>query len=154
MTIASLSSQATDITPDDYCVFGLATCFLKEDGEFHEVQIIEPIPSAALETILKGIPTSYQFACAKQVKDILVSDKIQIPAEFPSEAQLCADFLNRAIAAIRTYKTHATAQEYIPLGTMRDDFNYSLERKRVLNFVNKVGKEDNVKQHPHTHQTL
>ncbi|MGH7999306.1 MAG: hypothetical protein ACREPR_07750, partial [Brasilonema sp.] len=65
MTMATLLPNAPDISADDYCVFGLATCFLKEDGEVHQVQVVEPIPSAALEAILKGIPTSYQLACAK-----------------------------------------------------------------------------------------
>lgn len=154
MTITSLHELAEDIQVDDYCVLGLATCFLKEDGEFHEVQIIEPIPSAALEAILKGIPTSYQLACAKLVKDIALEDKIQIPSEFPPTAQLADDFLSRMIAAVRTYKSRPAAQEYIPVGTWRDDFNYSLERKRVLNTVNIVRNEDNVKQHPNTHKTL
>lgn len=154
MTVTSPLKQAEDITTEDYCVFGLATCFLKEDGEFHEVQIIEPIPSAALETILKGTPTSYQFACAKQVKDIITGDNIQIPPEFPPTAQLCDQFSERAIAAIRTYKSRPSAQEYIPLGHIRNDFNYSLEKKRVLNAVNVVRTEDNVKQHSHTHKVL
>ena len=46
-------SQAPDISTQDYCVFGLATCFVREDGEVEQVQIVEPIPSAALEAILK-----------------------------------------------------------------------------------------------------
>ncbi len=154
MTVTSLLSQAPDITSDDYCVLGLSTCFLKEDGEFHQVEIIEPIPSAALETIIKGIPTSYQFACAKLVKEIVKGENIQIPPEFPETTQLCDDFIPRMIATIRTYKSRPQAQEYIPLGTKRDDFNYSLERKRVLNAVNVVRTEDNVKQHSHTHKVL
>ncbi|ELR97294.1 hypothetical protein [Gloeocapsa sp. PCC 73106] len=154
MTVTSLLTQAEDIKKDDYCVLGLATCFLKEDGEFHQVQIVEPIPSAALEAILKGIPTSYQLACAKLVKDIIQDDQVQIPPEFPESAQIGDDFLERMIATIRTYKSRPTAQAYIPLDTVRDDFNYSLERKRVLNTVNIVRNEDNVKQHPHTHKQL
>lgn len=153
MTVTSLLSTE-NITIDDYCVLGLSTCFLKEDGEFHQVEIIEPIPSAALETIIKGIPTSYQFACAKLVKDIVIGENVQIPPEFPENTQLCDDFISRMIAAIRTYKVRPQAQEYIPLGTKRDDFNYSLERKRILNAVNVVRTEDNVKQHSHTHKVL
>jgi hypothetical protein len=37
---------------------------------------------------------------------------------------------------------------------MRQDFNYSLDRKRVLNASKVVRTEDNVKQHSHTHQVL
>ncbi|TVQ42376.1 MAG: hypothetical protein EA365_15305 [Gloeocapsa sp. DLM2.Bin57] len=154
MTVTSLLSQAQDITSEDYCVLGLSTCFLKEDGEYHQVEIIEPIPSAALETIIKGTPTSYQFACAILVKDFIIGENVQIPAEFPETTQLCDDFIPRTIAAIRTYKSRPQAQEYIPLGTKKDDFNYSLERKRVLNAVNVVRNEDNIKQHSYTHKVL
>jgi hypothetical protein len=42
----------------------------------------------------------------------------------------------------------------VPVGTRRDDFNYSLERKRVLNAENVVSTEDNVKQHKYTHEVL
>ncbi|MGC8711919.1 MAG: hypothetical protein ACP5RH_05955, partial [Leptodesmis sp.] len=58
------SLNATDLSADDYVVLGLATCFIKEDGEVHAVKIVEPIPSAALEAIVKGIPTSYEMAIA------------------------------------------------------------------------------------------
>lgn len=154
MTTATLFPDAPDIAADDYCVFGLATCFLKEDGEFYQVQIVEPMPSAALEAILKGVPTSYQLACAKPVGEVIKSDTPRIPAEFPPQAQWCDDFAQRVIAATRTYKSRPEAKVHIPLGGVRHDFNYSLERKRVLNAVNVVRTEDNVKQHSHTHKVL
>lgn len=154
MSVNSLLNQAQDINLDDYCVFGLATCFLKEDGEYHQVQIIEPIPSAALEAIIKGIATSYQFACSKLINELVDEERLKMPPEFPSSTQFCDDFTNRMIAAARTYKSRPHAQEYIPLGKVRDDFNYSLERKRILNAVNVVRQEDNIKQHPHTHKTV
>ena len=37
-------------------------------------------------------------------------------------------------------------RDIVPLGQVRSNFNYNLERKRVLNFVNVVSDEDNVKQ--------
>ena len=154
MATATLFSNAADISADDYCVFGLATCFLREDGEFHQVEIVEPIPSAALEAILKGIPTSYQFACAKSVGEVVSGDNPQIPPEFPNTAQFCDNFNERVIAACRTYKTRSQAKDYIPLGTVRKDLNYSLDKKRILNAVNVVRTEDNVKQHSHTHNVL
>lgn len=154
MTTTTVFPDAPDISAQDYCVFGLATCFLKADGEYQQVQVIEPIPSAALEAILKGIPTSYQIACAKSLNEILPSDTPQIPTEFPENTQLCENFMERLIAAVRTYKSRPEAKVHIPLGTVRNDFNFSLDRKRVLNAVNTVGKEDNVKQHKHTHQTF
>lgn len=154
MTTAALFSQAPDIVNDDYCVLGLATCFLKEDNEFHQVEVIEPIPSAALEAIVKGVPTSYQLACAKSVGEIFVDETPQIPAEFPATAQFCDNFSERVLAAIRTYKKRPEAKEHIPLDTVCNQFNYSLERKRVLNATNVVRTEDNVKQHSHTHKVL
>jgi hypothetical protein len=154
MTSALLLAQAPDLASDDYCVFGLATCFVREDGEVYQVEVVEPIPSAAIEAILKNIPTSYQFVCAKTLGDLFADDTLQIPTDFPVSAQLCDNFTERAIAAARTYKNHSEAKEYIPLGTLRQDLNYSVERKRVLNAANVVRTEDNVKQHSHTHKVL
>ncbi|BBA79580.1 hypothetical protein RGRSB_1095 [cyanobacterium endosymbiont of Rhopalodia gibberula] len=156
MAIVTLLPNAPDISTDDYCVFGLATCYLKEDGEFFEIQVIEPIPSAALETILKGIPTSYQLACARSVGEVIEIEKevLHKPSDFPDNAKFCFNFAERVVATVRTYKTRTEVRAHIPEGTSRDDFNYSLERKRVLNEVNIVRKEDNVKQHSHARQIL
>ncbi|MGK7953352.1 MAG: hypothetical protein AB4368_32350 [Xenococcaceae cyanobacterium] len=154
MTTAVLLKQASDLNADDYCVFGLATCFLRQDGEIEQVKIIEPIPSAALEAILKGIPTSYELACAKTLEEIFQGETPQIPSEFPAETQLCDRFEERVIAAARTYKVRPEAKKHIPIGALKQDFNYSLEKKRVLNTVNFVSTEDNVKQHSHTHKVL
>jgi hypothetical protein len=154
MTNATAYASAPDLSPEDYVVIGLATCFVKEDGEVRELQIIEPIPSAALEAIAKGIPTSYKLAVATTLGEVLVGDKLQTPAGFPDLAQFSDDFGQRAIAAARTYKSRTAAQSLIPLGTTRADFNYSTERKRVLNLKRVVSKDDNVKQHAYTHQVL
>lgn len=153
MTITNLANIA-DVSNDDYCVFGLATCFVREDGETKEIQVIEPIPSAALEALIKGIPTSYKLACAKTIGEIIVNDSLEIPADFPATSQFCDEFIDRSIACIRTYKKRISAQQYIPLNTVKNDFNYSLERKRILNQINVVNTEDNVKQHSYTHQKL
>lgn len=153
MTTASLISN-TDISTTDYVVLGLATCFVKEDGEVHQVSVVEPIPSAALEAILKGIPTSYQQAWAMTLGEVIDGETLTLPSEFPAEAQFSEEFIYRAIAAARTYKSRPQAQAHIPLGTSRTDFNYSIERKRVLNMARVVSTEDNVKQHSHTHKVL
>lgn len=154
MPVATIFPNAPDISADDYCVFGLATCFFKEDGVVQELQIIEPIPSSALETLIKGIPTSYKIAYATSLKDVFVNGSFIAPSEFPPEAQVCQDLVERTQAAVRTYKRRTQAQEILPLGTSRQDFNYSLDKKRVLNATNVVKAEDNVKQHSHTHQVL
>lgn len=153
MTIKTILN-APDISADDYCIFGLATCFIRDEGETKEVQVIEPIPSAALEALIKGIPTSYQLALAQSLGEIFKDENPQIPVEFPANSQFCDEFKERTIAAVRTYKSRPQAQAHIPLNTIKKDFNYSLERKRVLNQTHVVSKEDNVKQHSHTHKTL
>ena len=135
------------INADDYCLFGLATCFVREEGETKQVEVIEPIPSAALEALLKGIPTSYQLAVAKNVGDVINDDQLQKPTEFPPESQFSDNFVERTLAATRTYKNKPSAQQYIAIGSCKTDLNYSVERKRVLNNINVVSDDDNVKQH-------
>lgn len=147
MTMAEIENQ-------DYCVFGLATYFLREEGETKEVKIIEPIPSAALEALCKNIPTSYESAIALTVGEIIKDDNLIKPSQFPSEARFCDDFINRTFASTRTYKSNPSAKELIKLGECKTDFNYSTERKRILNSVNIVSDDDNVKQHPNTHKRL
>jgi hypothetical protein len=154
MTTVTSYPNAPDVSADDYLVIGLATCFIKEDGEVHQVPIVEPIPSAALEAIVKGIPTSYQMACGTTLGAVLPGEMPQLPGEFPANAQFGDEFVQRAIAAARTYKRRPSAQDIIPPGTTRNDFNYSVERKRVLNSQRIVKTEDNVKQHEYTHKVL
>jgi hypothetical protein len=143
-----------DVAAEDYVVLGLAHCFIKEDGEVHPVRVVEPIPSAALEAIVKGIPTSYEAALATTMGAVWSGNEPQLPSSFPANAQFCDDFAFRATAAARTYKTRAIAQSHIPAGTTKADFNFSTERKRVLNSERIVKTEDNVKQHAYTHQNL
>lgn len=154
MTPATSYANATDVTADDYVVIGLATCFIKDEGEIHEVQIAEPIPSASLEAIAHGIPTSYQLARATTIGAVLSDNGLQLPEGFPATTQFCDDFVERVIAATRTYKARPESQALIPAGTVRNDFQYSTERKRVLNSERIVKAEDNVKQHAYTHQVL
>lgn len=146
--------NAPDISTDNYVVIGLATCFIKAEGELHPVKLVEPIPSAALEAIIKGVPTSYQMVLATTLGSVLSGDVPQLPADFPEDAQFCDDFAQRVIATSRTYNSRPAAQSHILLGKLRDDFNYSIERKRILNSERIVKTEDNVKQHAYTHKVL
>lgn len=156
MTVEQTYPNAPDVSPEDYLVVGLANCFIKEDGEVYPVKVIEPIPSAALEALLKGIPTSYEMALGATLGTVLIQETPQKPSEFPENAQFCDEFAERAIAAVRSYKvpSHEPAKTEIPIGTCRQDFNFSTERKRVLNTTNVVRTEDNVKQHEYTHKVL
>ena len=156
MTSGTVFARASDLLPEDYCVLGLATCFIREDGDIHQLTILEPIPSSALEALNKGIPTSYQLACSVTLADIFASDEIKVPQQLQGEGniQLCDRFAERVAAAARTYKSRPQAKDIVPLGTTKEDFNYSLERKRVLNNSRVVSTDDNVKQHSHTHKVL
>jgi hypothetical protein len=152
MTTDILSTN--DVSANDYVVIGLATCFVKQDNKLHPLKIVEPIPSAALEAILKGIPTSYEMAVATTVGAVWVNDAPQAPPEFPTDAQFCDEFLFRLQATARSYSSRPAATEHIALGELKTDFNFSTERKRMLNADRAVSTEDNVKQHAYTHQTL
>ncbi|XHR85678.1 MAG: hypothetical protein ACSI46_08585 [Gloeotrichia echinulata DVL01] len=154
MTTAISYPHVPDLTADDYIVIGLASCFVKEDGEVHQIEVIEPIPSAALEALVKGIPTSYKLAYATTLGSVLDSDQPSLTADFPPSAQLGDEFMLRTLAAARTYKRREISQSLIPVGTTFTEFNYSIERKRVLNAARVVTKDDNVKQHSHTHKVL
>jgi hypothetical protein len=136
-----------------YLVVGLATCFVKQDGKLEPVQVIEPISSASLEVILQGIPTSYTLATATTLAS-LQPGNIQLPTDFPTDSQLGQDFWERATAAARTYLAKPIAQTHLPIGQIQRDFNFSTERKRVLNAERLVSASDNVKQHAYTHQVL
>lgn len=155
MTFSQTVSNTPEISPDSYVVIGLATCFIKQEGEVHQVSVVEPIPSAALETLFLGTPTSYQFALGTTLGNVLTEGQDpKLPEGFPAEAQLCDDFVFRALAAARTYAKRPSAQTLIPQGSTYTEFNFSIERKRVLNSERIIKTEDNVKQHPHTHQVL
>lgn len=73
--------QTHHLAGDDYCVFGVASCFVREEGETQAVSILEPIPSAALEALLKGIPTSYRVAQALPLG--MLSKRIKSPYPQP-----------------------------------------------------------------------
>lgn len=154
MAIANSYPNAPDLAADDYIVLGLATCFYKEDGEVHQIEVIEPIPSAALEALIKGIPTSYKIACGTTLGSIVDGNDLHMPASFPESAQFGDEFIPRIFAAARTYKRREVAKSLIPQGTTYNDFKYSVERKRVLNAARLVTKDDNIKQHPNTHKVL
>lgn len=144
-----------DLSPDTYVILGLATCFTKQEGgKLNPVKVIEPIPSATLETIVQGIPTSYKQAIATTLGTVLSGDTLQQPPEFSDEAEFGENFIERAIAAARSYSARPAAKSHLALGQVRQDFNFSTERKRTLNPDRMVSAEDNVKQHAYTHQVL
>lgn len=146
--------SAPDLSTDDYVVVGLATCYIKDDGEVKELTVIEPVPSAYLETVFKGIPTSYKTLHATTLGALISEGNPVLPAIATEGTQICNDFVSRAFAAARTYKSRSSSIELLPLGTTRSDINYSTAKKRVLNLESVVTAEDNVKQHEYTHKVL
>lgn len=152
--MATALSNAPDVTAESYVVLGLAVCFVREDTDIHQVRIVEPIPSSALEALLKGVPTSYEFVYATTIGDLFEGESLKIPAEFPAEVQLGNDLIERTIASARTYRKRPEATQHISVGTVYRELNHSTERKRVLGGDRVVTAEDNVKQHQYTHEVL
>ncbi|HSM82769.1 MAG TPA: hypothetical protein VLS96_13850 [Nodosilinea sp.] len=142
---------ANTLPDDSYLVVGLATCYLRQEGETLELQVLEPIPSAYLQSVLQGVPTSYSAICGTTLAQAIALDLPEIAA---APAQPCADYEERALAAARTYQSRPEAVNLVPTGTLKRDLNYSTEKKRVLNSQRKISKNDNVKQHKYTHEVL
>jgi len=94
------------------------------------------------------------LAYATNLGSVLDGDKMLLPEGFPASAQFGDEFPLRLFSAARTYKRREAAQNLIPLGATKMDLNYSIERKRVLNAARVVTKDDNIKQHSHTHKVL
>ncbi|MFQ3679077.1 MAG: hypothetical protein SNJ60_01010 [Pseudanabaenaceae cyanobacterium] len=141
-----------DLTAASYLAIGEAVCFVRGEGGPTAIAIAEPIPSAAWESLLQGIPTSYRRVRAVTLGEVLTPDgQPQIPWDGVSPA---ADFAERAIAAARTYQSRPQAQNHLPLGQTYTALNHSTERKRLLQETRVVRDEDNVKQHAYTHKIL
>ncbi len=153
-SINDLLSKSPDVSLDDYCPFGVATCFVRDEGEVREVKIVEPVPSAALEAILQGVPTSYEVIYGKTLGNLFVGGLPTVTEDLPKEAALCDRFIERSISATRTFKSRPAAINLIPLGTEKQELNFDLSKKRILNESKVVKAGDNVKQHEHTHKTL
>jgi hypothetical protein len=154
MSLNLMPPNVTDVPSDAYVVLGVATCFIKEDGKLQPIKVVEPIPSAALEGLCKGIETSYEMVIATTFEAAFVDGQGQVPASFPADVQICDAFEERLMAATRSYRSCSSIQSLLPLGQSKTDFNYSTERKRMLNVERVVRTEDNVKQHAYTHEVL
>jgi hypothetical protein len=153
MTLTTPFANAPDVSSDDYLVIGVATCFRRDDSDLVMLKVVEPVPSAYLESLLQKIPTSYERLLAVQVKQVLEAPDVADLVGEP-DVHFCENFSDRVIAAARTYHHQPQAQTRLPLGTVHTDLDYSVEKKRVLNVKNVVKVEDNVRQHAYTHKTL
>lgn len=152
MTHNATLENAPELTADSYVVVGVATCFRRTEDELESIKVLEPIPSAYLESLLQGIPTSYEVIMATTLSELEGDNSI---SQFGiADIHLCDNYRDRLIAAARTYQGRPATQALIASGTQRTDLNYSTDKKRVLNVKNVVKAEDNVRQHAYTHKKL
>lgn len=134
---------------EGYVCLGLAHCFEKSDeGKLTPRMVIEPISACSLECMATGARTSYKMATGTTLAEALQRDKEVLPEGF-AEGAFCENYEYRLHAAARTWqRSHAqdNLMDIIPLGKMKNNFNFTLEDKRVLNFENEVSDSDNIKQ--------
>jgi len=150
----SMSTPQSDLPSDSYVVLGLATCYLRQDGEITEIQIIEPLPSAYLETVLQGTATAYSALYSTTFSAALANPAAWLPSEQQKTTFPCEDFTERLAASARSYINRPSATHLIPKDQVFTTLNFSLDQKRILNPKNKVSKSDNIKQHQYTHEVL
>lgn len=103
----TISSVPTALSASDYVIVGLAHCFTKQDGNVVPVKIVEPVPSAYFEALVKGVPTSYQVLYSLQLGQLLDDNRPtanHLPADAKG-AQFCEDFVERTMAAARDRKS-------------------------------------------------
>ncbi|CAM9968346.1 unnamed protein product [Ectocarpus sp. 4 AP-2014] len=142
---------------DDYVAFGLACCFVMNDNlKLDEYYVYEPLTAATLETIAssQSLETSYKRVTAFHAKDIFEGppsrptgiqvDKLKI-LDGDVRAHICENPVERTLAAARTYKRRVEAQ-MCGYGDLLEGFNFSTERKRILNHKFEPSFDDNVKQ--------
>jgi hypothetical protein len=154
MSSAMSQVSSADLAPQSYVLLGLATCYLRQEGETLATEVVEPIPSAYLETLLQGTPTAYHDIWGTTLESALALDPTTLSGLEGAPVQRCADFEERVMATARTYQNRPQATATIPVGTHRQDLNYSTTPKRILNPKQKVLRSDNVKQHKYTHEVL
>ncbi len=139
----------------DFVVVGLAQCFLRdEENQLTPVLMIEPVPSAAFLALLQDIPSSFSRVMAIDPSQMLLQqDGWERPQGFPLDAQFPNDFHERLIAAARTFLHKPEAREHLALG-QSITIEKSPKDKRIINQTNVVCDNDNIKQHPLTHQKI
>lgn len=152
----TLSSVPAELSDSDYVIIGLAHCFVKQDGKVVPIQVVEPVPSAYVEALFKGVPTSYETLYGAQLGEVVNDSQPTLDhlSLGPSNVQFCENFVERTRAAARTYQTRTDLQTTLPHGQSFSEMNFSTEKKRVLNAAHHVSADDNVKQHEYTHMTL
>jgi hypothetical protein len=161
-TFANPDLQANDVQGLEYIVLGVATCYQRDDeGRLTEVNVAEPIPAADLDCLAREVrTTSYSLLYAATYAEVVHDHQPHLPADiFPADVIPGENFIRRAQAATRTYRTKPDFR-HLPLhstctpeqGVFR--LNYNPEPRRIINAPADVSDADNVKQHGHTHKVL
>ena len=135
----------SNMSSNSFVVLGLASCFIREENKLLPVEVIEPIPSATLLTLLEGIPTSYSLLIPSSLEEAQTAFEKGHLSAFPGSARFGENFIERLNAAIRTYQTNPQAAERLdaPL-----NLNNPAPQNRILNLSRSISDADNVKQHP------
>ena len=110
--------------------------------------MVEPVSANTLESLAAGAKTSYTEVMATTAGAVTGRDRATLPAAW-GDAKFCEDWDARLGAVARTWaRPHAVdnLMDIVPLGQTRGGWNTSTEDKRVLNFVNEVNDDDNIKQ--------
>nr|ABK22041.1 unknown [Picea sitchensis] len=145
---SGLIGENPDWTESDFVAVGLAHCFRELDEKLVDYFVIEPIPSASVESMYNGAATSYKCIVGSTLGEVLKQEVGLLPEELRGGV-FAQNFDFRAKAASRTWKK-SYAQENLlqlaPIGVVKKDFNFSLEEKRILGVIFEVKDEDNIKQ--------
>eukprot|EP00633_Aureoumbra_lagunensis_P001599 CAMPEP_0197290848 /NCGR_PEP_ID=MMETSP0890-20130614/10259_1 /TAXON_ID=44058 ORGANISM="Aureoumbra lagunensis, Strain CCMP1510" /NCGR_SAMPLE_ID=MMETSP0890 /ASSEMBLY_ACC=CAM_ASM_000533 /LENGTH=211 /DNA_ID=CAMNT_0042763185 /DNA_START=25 /DNA_END=660 /DNA_ORIENTATION=+ len=139
------------LAADAYIAMGLAKVYkTNDDGGVDEMLLIEPLTAGTLETLELGVPTSYCRIMATTIGEILDGDQVKldnIQALIQDDTvSICENMSERAQAAARTFRRRPEAQ-ILDIGSIRDDFNFNTDRKRVIDQIYEPSFDDNVKQH-------
>jgi len=151
--LAFLQTEA--LKEEDYVAYGLSCCYeLSEGNKLDETYVAEPLTAGTLECIEGGAETSYKRVLGLTCGQIFTGDckdptginmgAIQI-LDDGEGMRLCGDAVEKTIAAARTFKRRIEAQS-IAVGEIAEDFNFSTEKKRILNEVYTPSEDDNIKQ--------
>lgn len=145
---SGLIGENPEWAESDYVAVGLAHCFREVNEKLVDYFVIEPIPSASVESMFKGAATSYKCIVGSILGEVLQQDVGLLPEELRGGV-FAQNFDYRTKAAARTWKKQYAQENLLqlaPIGVVKKDFNFSLEEKRILGVVFEVKDEDNIKQ--------
>ena len=145
----SIEEYGDECEGDDYVPLALAKCYtVTGPGKIAARYIIEPVTAGSLESLTHGAKTTYEEVVGVTLETALQQDNNILPIEF-KKATFCEDFEFRAKCATRTWlRPHPQENllDIVPIGESKGEWNFDETNKRILNFVNEVNDDDNIKQ--------